>query len=155
MGRVQFENELVLFAEVDLLEMLALGEIPEVQATAIFAAEQNLGYQAILERVRRAPFAGHHRVVAEVPPGIVAELLRPTIDLPASERLEALVVHHENTTGCLAVLVAECGDVDAAGSAMDGMGSGVAGLFRDLLRLDHLHDPGRARIGLGIQNVDA
>jgi hypothetical protein len=155
MGRSQLENELVLLAEVDLLNMLAFGEIPEVQATAIFAAEQNLGHQPVLERVRRAPLTGHHGIEAEMPPGIVAELLRPTIDLPASERLEAFLVHHEDAAGRLAILVAERGDVDAAGSAMDGVRSRVAGLFRDLLGLDHLHDSGRARIGLGVQDVDA
>ena len=88
MRRPQLENQLVLFAEIDLLQVLALGEVPEVQAAAVFAAEQDLRHQSIFERVGRAPFARHHGVEAEVPPGVVGELLRAAIDFPAAERLE-------------------------------------------------------------------
>src|SRR5262249_27278944 len=140
---------------VDLLQMLALGEIPEMQPTAISAPEQNLRHQPILEGVRCAPFAGDHGVEAEVPPGVVAELLRPAVYLPASERFEGLVIHHEDTARGLAVFVTERGDVDAAGSAMHRMRPCVAGLLGDFLRLDHLYDLGHARIGLGVQDVDA
>src|SRR5437660_1957635 len=119
----------MLLAEIDLLQMLALGEIPEVQPAPVFAAEQDFGNEAVLDRVRRAPFAGHHRVVAEVPPAVIGELLRTALDFPAAERLERLVVHDENAARGLSVLVAERRDVNAAGPAMDGVGTGVAGLL--------------------------
>src|SRR6059058_1503224 len=47
----------------------------------------------VLKRIWRAPLAGDHCVVAEMPPYIVTELLRPAIDLPAAERLETLLIH--------------------------------------------------------------
>ena len=144
LGRVvrgaQLEHELVLLAEVDLLQVLALGQVPEMQLAAVFAAEQDFRDEAVLERVGRAPFAGDHGVVAEMPPGVIGELLRPAIDLPAAERLEALVVHHEDAARRLAVLVAERGHVDAARPAMHGVRARVAGLFGDLLRLDRLDE---------------
>src|SRR5262249_27565516 len=111
--------------------------------------------ESVLEGVGRAPFAGDHRVVAEMPPSIVAELLRPAVDLPASERLETLVIQHEDAARRLAVLGAERGHVDTARAAMHGMRPRVAGLFRKLLRFDHLDDLGGAGIGLGVKNVDA
>ena len=159
LGRVvrgaQLEHQLVLLAEVDLLQVLALGEIPEVQPPAVFAAEQHLRHEPVLEGVGRAPFAGHHGVVAEMPPGVIGELLRPAIDLPAAERLEALVIHDEDAARRLAVLVAERRHIDAARPAMDGVRARIAGLLGDLLRLDHLDDLRVARIGLGVEDVDA
>ncbi len=153
--RAQLEDQLVLLAEVDLLQVLALGEIPEVQPAAVLAAEQHFRHEPVLERVGRAPFAGHHGVVAEMPPDVIGELLRPAIDLPAAERLEALVIHHEDAARRLAVRVAERRDVDAARPAMDGVRARVAGLLGDLLRLDHLDDLRLARVGLGVEDVDA
>src|SRR5215510_11072627 len=57
--------------------------------------------------------------------------------------------------GRLAVLVSERCDVDAPGSAVDGMRAGIAGLVRELRRLDDLDDFRRPRIGFGVENVDA
>src|SRR5512132_859904 len=145
----------MFFAEVDFLQVLALGEVPEMQAPAVFAAEQNFRDETVLKRIWRAPLAGDHRVVAEMPPRIVTELLRPAIALPAAERIEALLIHDEYAAGCFAVLVSEGCDIDAPGSAMDGMRAGIAGLFGKLRRLDHLHDFRRTRIGLGVENIDA
>src|SRR5262249_48789952 len=102
-----------------------------------------------------APFAGHHRVVAEVPPRVITELLRSAVGLPAAEGLETLVIHDEDAAGRLAVLVSEGRDIDAAGPAMDGMRAGIAGLVRKLRRLDDFDDFRRPRIGFGVENVDA
>src|SRR5439155_12256029 len=109
MRRAQFENQLMLLAEIDLLQVLSLVEIPEMQLMAVFAAEQEFGDEAVLEHVGRAPFAGHDRVVAEMPPHVVGEMLRAAIDLPAAKHLEALVIHHEDAAGPLPLLIAERG----------------------------------------------
>ena len=82
MRRPQLEHQLVLFAEIDGLLVLARMQVPEMQAAAVFRAEQDLRHQALLERIGRAPFAGDQGVVAEVPPGIVGKLLLAAIDLP-------------------------------------------------------------------------
>jgi hypothetical protein len=154
-GRTELEDELVLLPEVDLLEMLALGEVPEVELSPVAGAEQDLGDESVLEGVRRAPLARDHRVVAEVPPGVVGEELRPTVDLPAAERLEAFVVHQEDAARPAAVRAAERRDIDAAGAAMNGVGPGVARLLGDLLRLDYPDDLRASRVGLGVEDVDA
>src|SRR6202035_4422840 len=80
--RPEFENELILVAEVDGLQMLALLQIPEMQPPAVLGAEQHFRDQPVLERVGRAPFAGDQSVVAEVPPGVISEILRSAIYLP-------------------------------------------------------------------------
>jgi hypothetical protein len=90
----------------------------------------------------------------EMPPRVVGELLRSAVDFPASKRLERLVIHHEDAAWCLAILVAERRDVDAAGAAMDGVRSRIAGLLGDLFRLDRLDQRRLARVGLGIEDVD-
>src|SRR5262249_56947862 len=96
---------LMLLAEIDFLQMFALGEIPEVQPAPVFAAEQDFGNETVLEGVGRAPLARHHGVVAEMPPAVVGELLRAALDLPAAERLERLLVHHADAPPRLAVPV--------------------------------------------------
>jgi hypothetical protein len=90
-----------------------------------------------------------------MPPGIVGEQLRPALDLPATERLEVLVIHQEDAARRAPVRAAEGGDVDAAGAAMDRVGPCVAGLLGHLLRLDHLDDVRPARVGLGVEDVDS
>src|SRR5689334_7243608 len=119
----------MFLAEVDFLKMFAPGEIPEMQAAAVFAAEQDVRHKPVLESIGRAPFAGDHRVETEMPPRVVAELLRAAIDLPASERFEALVIQHEDAARRLAVLVAERGHVNPAGTAMHGVRPRVACLL--------------------------
>jgi len=153
--RPQLENQLVLFAKIDLLQVLALGEIPKMQAPAVFAAEQDLRHQSIFECFGRAPLAGDHGIETEVPPRVVAKLLWATLDFPAAERLERLVIHDKDAARRLAVLVAERGHIDATGAAMHGVRPRVAGLLGDLLRLDDLDDLRFARIGFGIKDVNA
>jgi hypothetical protein len=103
----QLEDELVFLAKIDLLQVLALGEIPEVQTATVLAAEQNLRNEAVLEGVGRTPFARPDRVVVEVPTGIVAEKLRSAVDFPAAERLEALVIYQKDPARRLPFGIAE------------------------------------------------
>src|ERR1051325_2765753 len=46
--------------------------------------------------VGRAPLEDQQRVVAEVPPEVVGELLRPAVDLPAAADVEALADEDED-----------------------------------------------------------
>ena len=134
--RAQLEHQLVLVAEVDLLQVLALRHVPEMQPAAVLGAQDLLRDQPVLDHVGRAPLAGHHRVVAEVPPHVVGEVLRAAVDLPAAEHVEGLVVHHEDAARALALGVAERADVDAAGPAMHGVRPRVARPLGELGRLD-------------------
>ena len=155
MRRPELEHELVLVAEVDGLQMLALLQIPEMQPPAVFGAKQHFRDQPVLECVGRAPLAGDQRVVAEVPPGIISEILRPAIHLPLPEHVEGLVIHQEDAARSLALAVAEGGDIDALGAAMHRMRARVTGLVGDFVRLNHLDDLRVSRIGLGVEDVDA
>src|SRR6185437_10218904 len=124
----------------------ALVEIPEMQLAPVFAAEQQLRHEARLEHVGRPPLARHHGVVAEMPPHVVGEFLRPALDLPAAEHLEALMVHEEDAARPLALLIAERAHIDAVGPAMDGVRARVAGALGELLRLYYLDELRRPRI---------
>ena len=155
MRRAQLEHELVFLAEVNLLQVLALMQVPEVQLATILALQQHLGDQAVLERLGRAPLAGHQRVMPEVPPHVIGQLLRAAVDLPAATHLEGLVVHEEHTAGGLARGVAQGGNVDALRSAVHGMRAGIPGPVGHLLRRNHFDNVRMARVWLDIQNVDA
>ena len=85
-------DHLVLGAEVDALQVRARGEVPEVQGVAVLPAEQQLGDQAVLDHRRGAPLAGDQRVLVEVPPGVVGEVLRAAVGLPGAQDVERGVV---------------------------------------------------------------
>jgi hypothetical protein len=111
--RAQFEHQLVLLAEIDLLHVLALVQVPEMQPAAVFRAEQHLGHQTVLEGVGRAPLAGDHGVVAEMPPEIIGEFLGPAVQLPLAEHVEAVVIEQEDAAGPVALGIGEGVDIDS------------------------------------------
>src|SRR5207253_3719634 len=99
--------------------------------------------------------ARNERVVTEMPPGVVGELLGPAIDLPLSADVEGFVVHEKNAAGRFALGIAERGDVNAFRSAMDRVRPRVAGFLGDFLGFEHPYDFRTSWIRLGIENVDA
>jgi hypothetical protein len=153
--RAQLEHHLVFRAEVDLLHVPAALEIPDVQPVAVLVTEQQLAHEPVLDHLRRAPLARDDGVVVEVPPEVVRELLRPAVVLPLALDREVVVVEQEDAAGTAALRVAERRDVDAVGTAVDGVGAAVARLARDLLGLDHLHELRGARVVLDVEDVDA
>ncbi len=155
MGRPQLEDELILVAEIDGLLMLAAMQVPEMQPAAIFRTEQDLRDKTFLEGVGRPPLAGDERVMPEMPPGVVGEALGPAVYLPLAADVEGLVVHQEDAARLLALSVAQRGDVDALGAAMDGMGTRITRSLGHLCRLDDLNDLRLPPVGLGIDDVDA
>ena len=155
MCRAQFENELMFLSEIDLLQVLALVQIPEMQPPPVFAAEQDFRNQALLEGVGRAPFAGDHGVMAEMPPEVIGQFLRTAVHFPLTHDLETLRIEQENAARRLAFPVAERVDVDAFRTAMDGVQPGISRLFGHLLRLDDLDNLRVTRIGLGVDDMQA
>jgi hypothetical protein len=93
--------------------------------------------------------------MAEMPPGIVGELLRPAVDFPAPKHFEILVVHEEDAAGSLSLGIAHRGDVHAFRAAMHCMRTAIAGALGEFGRLDHLDDLWLSRIGLGVDDVNA
>src|SRR5438309_7001414 len=106
--------------------MTPLGQIPDVHLLAITATQQNFRVYAILHHVGRSPFAADDRVESQVPPEIVCELLRSSVQLPLSEDLEALVIHYEDSAGAVAVWSSQRADQDAIGAAMNGVRRSVS-----------------------------
>src|SRR5437588_12946474 len=126
-----------------------------MQLVAIAALQQDIRVDAVLDHLRVPPLAADDRVVAEMPPEIVGEVLRTAVELPFAADLEAVVVDDEDAARTVAGGGAEGADVDAVRSAMAGMRAAVAGPVRDLLRLDGLDDAWRARVRFGVDDVNA
>lgn len=53
----KLERHLIFRSKIQLLQMTALVQIPDVQLVAVAAFEQDLGIQSVLHHVGRAPFA--------------------------------------------------------------------------------------------------
>ena len=154
-SRSQLQHHLLLGAEVELLHVAPAAQVPDVQLAAVLPAEQELRVDAVLHHVGRAPRAGDHRVLAQVPPDVVGELLRSAIEFPSAANVEGLRIEDERATGAVAVGRAERAQEDAVRSAVHGVRRGIAGPLRKRFRLDHLHDLWRPRIGLRVENVNA
>src|ERR1700722_7984779 len=120
-------------------------KIPQMQVMAVLPLHQQVEVGPVLDHVGCTPFAGDRDVVAEMPPEIVAEELRPAIDLPAAEHVEAFMVEQEDSTRSAAVGIAERTHVDGIGPAMNRVGSAIARARRDLVRFDDLHQLWGAR----------
>ena len=154
--RPQLEHHLVLGAEVDLLQVRALLEVPDVELVAVLVAEQQLADEAVLDHVRRAPLAGDDRVVVEVPPEVVGELLRAAVVLPGALDREVVVVEQEDAAGAVAVGVAE----RARRRSRRGRSGSCAGACsrscaRSRRRSMTLASLGCARVVLDVDDVDA
>src|SRR5216683_603004 len=98
--------------------MPPIAQVPDMNCVPVFACEQQLRYHPVFDHVRRAPFAGDCDVVAKMPPEIIRELLRPAIDFPSAEHLEALVIEQEYSAGSVALGRPQCADVNRIRPAM-------------------------------------
>jgi hypothetical protein len=63
-----------------------------LEAAGKTAGKQVLRIDPILDLVRDTPFACDHRVVAEMPPEIISQLLRSAIHLPTPQHVKIEVV---------------------------------------------------------------
>ncbi len=152
----ELEHHLVLVADVELLHVLAVLQVPHVHGVAVLAAEELLGDDAALEHRRRRPLARDERALVQVPTEVVLVALRAGLVLRRAERLERLAVEPEQPARLVrTVRAAETAHVDRVGAAMRGVGARVAGLRRELVGLDRLHDLRRARVVLHVEHVDA
>src|SRR5258705_13419191 len=99
--------------------MTPLGKIKDVQLMAVAASQQNLRIHSLAHHVGSSPFAADDGVVSQVPPEIICKFLRTTIQFPLPENLEALVIHHENSTRTVAARSPQCAHQDSVGTAMN------------------------------------
>jgi hypothetical protein len=156
-GAVQpadLQRDHALFAEVDVLDDLALVEVPDVDRATVAAGGQVLQVEAVLEGAGRGPLAGDQVTVAGVVPEVVVPPRGP-VGLPAALDLEGLGVQDGEPGAVVAVGVAQhAHDHVVAGHAVDGVGSRQAGPGLELLGLDHLVEAGGARVGGHVDDVD-
>ena len=153
MRGAQLEDHLLLRAQVELLEVAPLAQVPDVKGVAVLAGQQQLGIEPVLDHVRGAPLARDQGVVAEVPGEVVGEDLRAPVDFPSPEGLEVVVVEDEDAAWAIAFLRAQSADVDSVGRAVDGVKAGVARTLGDVLGFDDFDDARVAGIGLGVDDV--
>src|SRR6185437_9965688 len=100
----------------------------------------------------------HHVVARQVPPEVIMQFLRTTIDLPPPEHVECFAVHDEDAGRSIGTILAAAtkgADVDALRSAVNSVGPRVAGLFKDLLRFYYFVNPRLGRIRFRIHDVDS
>ena len=154
--RPELQEHLVLGSDVDRRVEPALSEVPEMKPVAVFVREQVLGHDPVLELLRRAPFAAHQHVLSQVPPEVIGEFLRSTMDFPGTDHVETEVVQQEDASRTVrAVRRTQRADVDRVGAAMYGVGPAVPGPFHEVVGLDDLDDVRRGGVRPGIHNVNA
>src|SRR5690349_20260259 len=107
--------------------MASLVQVPDMNLVPVLAGQQQLRVNALFHHVGRAPFGGNHRVVSQMPPEVVRQLLGAAILLPLALQLERVRVHQENATGAVSASRSKRTSIDAVWSAMNRMGRGVAG----------------------------
>src|ERR1017187_6846946 len=99
--------------------MTPLEQIPDVQLGAGSHHSTEFPDSLPSHHVGRSPFAGDDGVESQVPPEVVGQFLRATIQLLFSEDIEALVIHHDNSAWTATVGSAQRADKDPVGTAMN------------------------------------
>src|SRR5438128_7133651 len=125
-----------------------------MQLMTIAALEQNVRIHSVLHHIGRTPLARNYSVVAQVPPEIVGEILRPAIKLPFAEHVEAVLIHYENPARSIAICRSERADIDSFRPAVYGVRRAVACPHRQRLGFDDLDDLRPPWIGLGVDDVN-
>jgi hypothetical protein len=153
-GRSELQDHLMLRPQIQALHVAPPTQIPDVQAMAVAPVEEGLHIHPLLHHAGRAPLAGDHHVIAQMPPEIVGQKLRPPIHLPAPQDLERVMVKREDPAGSIPLGVPQGADVDPIGPAVNRVRPRVARPGENLLRLDHLHQARAAGVRLGVHDVE-
>src|SRR5262245_65859285 len=104
MGWPQFEHHLVLVPQVKLLQMHAATQVPYMNGVPKTAVDHVCEVQAILEQLRWPPLAGNGHIVPEMPPEVIPQTLRATINLPAAQNLDGVMVQDTHSAWSAAML---------------------------------------------------
>ena len=150
----EFQRHLVLGAKLDCLLVLSGTQVPDVELVSVLTAQQQFRHDAVFDHLGGAPLAGDHRVVVDVPPEVVGEILRPPFGFPRALDLERLMVYDEDAAGPVAFGVSERVHVDAVRSAVHGVGTAVTRLLLEVGGFDYLGELRRARVFLGVHKED-
>src|SRR5436190_12987539 len=155
MRRTHLENHLLLFAQIERLEMASSAQVPNVHLMAVFAAEKQLRLQSTFDHVRRAPLAAQQRVETQMPPEIVMKKLRSAVHFPLAQNLERFTIEHENAARAVAIGRAERAHVNAFRTTVNRMWTRIISACENFFRLEHFNDLWFSRIGFCIDDVNA
>src|SRR5829696_10070252 len=135
--------------------MTPTAQIPDMKLMTIAALQEYLGVEPTFDHVRRAPLAGDHGVVTQMPPEVVGEVLRPPLDFPAPQGIKAFVVHDEDAARAISIGGTESTHINALRAEMDGVGAAVARTLVHLVGLYYLDYTRLPRVGLSIYDMQA
>src|SRR5260221_6833494 len=144
----------MLLAKIDHLLMLALSKIPKMQPVPIAAAEEMICLDAVFYLVRKTPLATDQRIMSQVPPEIVSQFLRTTVDFPSAEHIKVVMVNEEDSTWPVSIRCTQGANVNAFRTTVDSVRTGITGALNDFLRLDGFHDFALSWIRFGVDNVN-
>src|SRR5580704_8107352 len=143
----KLERHLLFGTQIQSLQVAALAQIPHMQRMPVAALQENVRVDAVFHHARSSPLAGDHGVVTQVPPEVVRQILRATIDFPFSQNLKAVRIHDKNSARALTGSGAKRAAKNSLGTAMHGVRAAVAGAFGEDIRFNHLDDFRTARVG--------
>ena len=121
---------------------------------AVAALQKNFRVHAAFHHVRRSPLAGDHGVVAQVPPKVVRQILRPAFDFPFPQNLKALRVHNKNPARPISRGRPQRAAKNPLGTAMNRVWPAVSCTLRQHLGFNHLDEFRFPRVRFRINDVD-
>src|ERR1700716_3724545 len=98
----------------------------------VSAIQKMIGLQPLFYPVRSTPFAADQCVMAQMPPEIVRQLLRSTIDFPASEHVEVIMINKEDSAWSGPIGCAKRADINTFRTAVNCMRPGITGALKDI-----------------------
>src|SRR5919112_1826138 len=146
-GRSELQHYLILITQIQCLKMTAAAQVPNVQLVPVATLHEYLRVKSAFDHFRRAPLAGDHGVVAQMPPEVVGEVLWATLNFPTPQGIKALVIHDEDAARAIPIGGTKGTHIYALRAAMDGMGTAIARTVVQLLRLYHPDDLRLLRVG--------
>src|SRR5260221_1080178 len=128
----------MLLAKIDHLLMLALSKIPKMQLVPIAAAEEMIWLEPVFYLIRSTPLATDQRIMPQVPPEIVSQFLRTTVDFPSAEHIKVVMVDEEDSAWPVSIRCTQGANVNALRATVDSVRTGINGALKNFLRLDAL-----------------
>src|SRR5262245_2836514 len=98
MSGSKLKYQLLLRPQIELLLMPSTAQVPDMNVAPILATEENLWFQPILKDVGSCPCAGDHRVVDEMTPEVIGQVLWSPVHFPLSKHIERFTIEQEDAS---------------------------------------------------------
>src|SRR5438270_8365631 len=126
-----------------------------MEAMTITTFEKDFRVHSRFNHAGRAPFAGDHGVIAQMPEEIIVEILRTALDLPLAQNVKTFRIEDKNPARSFSSSRSEGTYKNAVRATVDGVRTAVTGARRQYFRFNDLDDLRVARIRLGVNDVDS